>query len=44
MYSKKKKKKLKGRQRKVYVNDDLTSLRAKIMSLVKEQETVENVY
>ena len=37
------KKKLKGRQRKVYINEDLTSLRAKMMSLVKEQETVKNV-
>ena len=37
------KKKLKGRQRKVYINEDLTSLRATMMSLVKEQETVKNV-
>lgn len=37
------KKKLKGRQRKVYVNDDLTSLRAKMMNLVKNQEIVKNV-
>lgn len=37
------KKKLKGRERKVYINEDLTSLRATMMSLVKEQETVKNV-
>lgn len=37
------KKKLKGSQRKVYINEDLTSLRATMMSLVKEQETVKNV-
>ena len=37
------KKKLKGRQRKVYINDDMTSLRAKMMKLVKEQEVVKNV-
>ena len=37
------KKKLKERQRKVYVNDDLTSLRAKMMKLVKKQEIVNNV-
>lgn len=37
------KKKLKDRQRKVYINEDLTFLRAKMMSLVKEQETVKNV-
>lgn len=37
------KKKLKGRERKVYINEDLTSLRATMMSLVKEQESVKNV-
>ncbi len=37
------KKKLKGRQRKVYINDDMTSLRAKMLNMVKEQETVKNV-
>ena len=37
------KKKLKGRQRKVYINEDLTSLRATLMSMVKEQESVKNV-
>ncbi len=36
-------KKLKGRQRKVYINDDMTSLRAKMLNMVKEQETVKNV-
>lgn len=37
------KKKLKGRQRKVYINDDMTSLRAKMLNMVKEQEIVKNV-
>ena len=37
------KQKLKGKQRKVYVNDDLTSLKAKMMNLVKEQDVVKNV-
>ena len=31
-------KKSKGKQRKVYVNDDLTLLRTKMMKLVKEQD------
>ena len=34
------KKKLKGKERKVHVNEDLTSLRAKIMKVTKEQESV----
>ena len=37
------KKKLKGKERKVYVNEDLTSLRAKMMKVTKEQESVKNV-
>lgn len=37
------KKKLKGKDRKVYVNEDLTSLRAKLMKMAKEQESVKNV-
>lgn len=37
------KKKLKNRERKVYVNEDLTSLRAKMMKLAKEQDSVKNV-
>ncbi len=34
---------MKGRQRKVYINDDMTSSRAKMLNMVKEQETVKNV-
>lgn len=37
------KKRLKGSQRKVYINEDLTSLRATMFSMVKEQETVKGV-
>lgn len=37
------KKKLKGTQRMVYVNDDFTSMRAKMLSMVNEQGMVKNV-
>ncbi|KAK4320927.1 hypothetical protein Pmani_008244 [Petrolisthes manimaculis] len=37
------KKKLKEKNRKVYVNEDLTSLRARMISIVKEHEAVKNV-
>ena len=37
------KKKLKGKERKVYVNEDPTSLGAKMMKVTKEQKSVKNV-
>ncbi|KAK4290785.1 hypothetical protein Pmani_036344 [Petrolisthes manimaculis] len=37
------KKKLKEKNRKVYVNEALTSLRGRMISVVKEHETVKNV-
>ena len=40
----KEKKKLKVKQRKVYINEDLRSLRATMMSLVKEQKTKKYIY
>lgn len=37
------KKNLQSRQSRVYVYDDMTALRAKMLNMVKEQETVKNV-
>ena len=36
-------KRLKGKERKVYINDDLSSVRVKMMKSVKEQDIVKNV-